>query len=62
MKLLTYKKVDVAKLDSLLSHTKVNLLLIGRRNSWMINARAIHKDYFIGAKCAVVMTSKAGNM
>ena len=44
MKLLTYKKVDVAKLVSLLSHTKVNLLLIGRYNNWVINFRAIHKD------------------
>ena len=62
MKLLTYKKVDVAKLVSLLSHTKVNLLVIGRHNSWVINARAIHKNHFVGTRCGAGLTSKAGNM
>ena len=62
MKFLTYRKVDVAKLVSLLSHTKVNLLVIGRHNSWIINARAIHKNYYVGTRCAAGLTSKAGNM
>ena len=62
MKFLTYKKIDVANLLSLLSHTKVNMLVIGRHNSWVINARAIHKNQFVGTRGAVGLTNKAGNM
>ena len=62
MKLLTYKNIDVAKLVSLLSHTKINLLVIGRHNSRVINSRAILKDYIVGIKCAASLTSKASNI
>lgn len=59
VRLLTYRNADVAKLVTLLSQTKVNLLVIGRHNSWVINARAIAKNNFIGTKCAVGLTNKA---
>ena len=62
MKLLTNTKYDAAKPVSPLNHAKVNSLLIGRHNSWMTNARAIHKDHFVGTRCAAGPTGRACNV
>ena len=37
----------------------MNLLIIGRENSWLVNARGTHKQYFIGTRQAIGLSSKA---
>ena len=56
-----YKRLSVSHLLGELSQSKVNLLLIGNANTWVVNARTSHKEHFVGTKQAVGLTKKAQN-
>ena len=40
----------------------MNLLLIGRENSWIVNARTSHKQHFVGTRQLVGLTGEARNV
>ena len=42
-----------------LGQCSTNLLLIGRENSWLVNARTSHKQHFVGTRKLVGLTRKA---
>ena len=56
-----YKRLSLPHLLGELSLSKVNLLLIGNENTWVVNARTSHKEHFVGTKQAVGLTAKAQN-
>ena len=51
----TYRKVPVNVLLTLLAMTPVNVLAIGKKECWMINARTPHKRHFVGSSCATTL-------
>ena len=54
-----YKKLNFPLLLGSLGHCTANLLIIGRENSWIVNATTSHKQHFVGTRLAVGLTSKA---
>ena len=54
-----YRKLSVPDLVGRLRCCKVNLLLIGKDNSWLVNAKTSHKSHFVGTKLSVGLTDKA---
>ena len=48
----TYRKLSVPTLLGLIGQSKVNLLLIGNANSYMVNARTAHPNHYIGTRHA----------
>ena len=56
-----YKRLSLPHLIGELSLSKVNLLLIGNENTWVVNARTSHKEHFVGTKLAIGLTAKAQN-
>ena len=61
VKILTYRKLSVPTLLGLLGHCSVNLMIIGRANSWIVNARTAHPQHFVGTHHAIAMTKKASS-
>ena len=45
-----YQKLSMPLLLGSLGHCTYNLLVIGRQNSWIINAKTSHKQHFIGTR------------
>ena len=56
-----YRRLSVPHLLGELSLSKVNLLLIGNENTWIVNTRTSHKEHFVGTKQAIGLTMKAQN-
>ena len=54
-----YRTLSLPHLLGSLAQCKVNLLLIGRENTWLVNARTPHKRHFVGTRQAVGLTNKA---
>ena len=54
-----YKKLSLPHLLGLLGQCPVNLMMIGRENSWIINARTSHKLHFVGTRYAIGLTREA---
>lgn len=48
-----YRRLSVPDLLGRLRCCKVNLLLIGRENSWLVNTKTTHNHHFVGTKQAV---------
>ena len=59
---MTYRKLSLPYLMGHLGRCKVNLLVIGGRNSWLINARTAHARHFVGTRQAIGLSSKATNI
>ena len=53
-----YHKVSLPKLMSFLGLCNYNILVIGQRNTWMINARTSHKRHFIGTRYCIGLSNK----
>ena len=56
-----YKNLSLPHLLGELGQCSPNLLLIGRENSWLVNARTSHKSNFVGTRQVVGLASKAHN-
>ena len=54
-----YRALSLPKLLGLLGQCRVNLLLIGKENTWLVNARTPHKKHFVGTRQAFGLTNKA---
>ena len=50
-----YRKVPVNILLTLLAMTPVNVLAIGKKECWIINASTPHKRHFVGSRCATTL-------
>ena len=48
-----YRKLSLPTLLGLIGHCSTNLMVIGKKHSWMINARTSHKRHYIGTKQAI---------
>ena len=48
MKIFFYRKLNVPSLIGHLGTCKINLLVIGKKQSWIINARTSHPRHFVG--------------
>lgn len=59
---LVYRKLSLPTLLGLLGHCSNNLMVIGTRNTWMINARTCHRRHFIGTKQVINMDFKKGKL
>jgi hypothetical protein len=58
---LVYRKLSVSTLLGHLGRTSINAMVIGRDNSWLINARTANSRHFIGTRKAIGLTNKASN-
>lgn len=56
-----YRRLSLPHLLGSLGRSYVNLLLIGRENSWIVNARTSHRRHFVGTRQAIGLTAKAAN-
>ena len=54
-----YKNLSLPHLLGLLGQCPVNLMMIGKENSWIINARTCHKQHFVGTKYTIGLSRKA---
>ena len=59
---LTYRKMSVPRLLAQVGRCKVVILLIGKENTWLINAKTFNPRRFVGTRLATGLTSKAGNV
>ena len=50
-----YRKVPVSILLTLLAKTPVNVLAIGKKECWIINAKTPHRRHFVGTSCATTL-------
>ena len=53
---LTYRSVSVSRMIIRLSKTTDNILAVGKRHSWIINASTGHNYHFIGTRAVAGMT------
>ena len=54
-----YNKMSVSAFVGQLGFTNLNLLVIGKQNSWLINARTGHSRHFVGTRLASGLTRQA---
>ena len=57
-----YRKLSVTHLLGNLGNCDVNLLIIGKENSWIVNASTSHNNHFVGTRQAIGLTNKATNI
>ena len=57
MKLLSWS-VSVPSIISHLARAKKNILAVGKRHSWIINASTGHRYHFIGTRSVAGMTTR----
>ena len=57
-----FRRLSIPHLLGNLSQCGVNLLIIGKENSWIVNARTSHKNHFVGTRQAIGLTSKAASI
>ena len=57
-----YRKLHLPQLLGNLGNCDVNLLIIGKENSWIVNARTSHNNHFVGTRQAIGLTNKATNI
>ena len=48
-----YHKVAIPTLLNLLSRANANILAIGKKDCWIVNARTPHPRHFVGTQCSV---------
>ena len=48
-----YRKLSLPTLLGLIGRCNTNLLIVGKRNSWIVNARTSHRRHYIGTKKAI---------
>ena len=46
-----YRRINIPKLLSLLMRTSVNILIIGKKECWLVNASTPHPRHFVGTQC-----------
>ncbi len=56
---LCYRRLSIPKLIGLIGKTRVNLLVIGQTNCWLVTAKTPHRRHFYGAHQAIRMTLDA---
>ena len=55
----TYRKLSIPSLVTNLARTTHNILIIGTKDSWLINARAVRQVQFVGTKIALGISGKS---
>ena len=58
---LVYRRLSVPTLIGSISRSKVNMMIIGQSNSWIVNARTSHPNFFVGSRLAIGISSKASS-
>ena len=58
---MAYRQMCLPKLLTLIGRAKENLLLVGRHNCWLVNARTFHPRKYIGSHLATGMTRLANS-
>ena len=53
---LTYRRMSLPRLINRLCTAGENILAIGRRHSWIINAKTSHKYHFVGSRATALLT------
>ena len=56
-----YRKMNVPKMLASIGACYVNILAVGAKHSWIINARTPHQYHFVGTRVAYGYDSKLGN-
>ena len=54
-----YRQVHIPRLLSLISRTKVNILAIGKKTCWMVNATTPHNRHFVGTQTGTYLYERA---
>lgn len=57
-----YRRVPVSKVLALLAMAPVNILAVGKNESWMINASTPHKRHFVGSSCSNKLYDRPSEM
>ena len=52
----TYRSVSVSSIITSITRSNHNLLAVGKRHSWIINARTGHRNHFVGTRAVAGMT------
>ena len=58
---MAYRQMSLPKLLTLFGRAKENLLIIGRHNCWIVNAKTFHRRIFVGSRLATGMTKLANS-
>ena len=58
---LAYCKLSLHYLFAKLAKSEINIMAIGSKNPFMINARTSHKQHFVGTRQAIGLHANAGN-
>ena len=56
-----YLKMNVPKTLASIGECDVNILAVGAKHSWIINARTVHPEHFVGTRLSYGYDSKLGN-
>ena len=58
---MVYRRLSIPSLLVRLGRCRVNILVVGEKNSWLINARTTHSHHFVGTRLCQGLTKKASN-
>lgn len=56
---LVYRRISVPRLIANLLQCDTNILAVGRRHTWIINARTAHKKHFVGTRAVAGISTRS---
>ena len=56
-----YRQLDVGYLLANLSVVRKNILILGEKKAWMVNAKSNHSQHFIGTERCLTMLKRTTN-
>ena len=56
---MTYRTMSLPRMINHICNTEINILAVGKRLSWIINASTGHRNHFIGTKCVAGISHTA---
>ena len=45
-----YRSLNIPKMIGLIGRVRINLMIIGRDNCWLVNTKTSHREHFVGTK------------
>lgn len=54
-------RLNVPKLVGRLSYVNNSMLILGRDNTWLVNARSVKEGQFVGTRLSIGLTKKGKN-
>lgn len=56
-----HRRLNVPRLVGGLSYVNKSVLILGRHNTWLVNAKAVKGDQFVGTRLNIGLTKKGKN-